>query len=133
MSAHETFLKNYFPLISDDEAKKRFSSYVLIGEKNDNFYFIRPTNVMTKIIIGNYQEREGYSYFGFNPVTNKLTQGRQSSFIDSTKLNIDEIPSFDLDFVSKNLENKFELNCSLEKLYQIKDLAVSAREVLDNV
>jgi len=130
MPAQESFLKNYFPLVSDEESKKMFSSYVLIGEKDNNFYFIRPTNVMTKIFIGNYAEKEGFSYFGFNPITNKLTQGRQSSFIDSKKLNIDAIPSFDLDFVSENLKNKFELTCSIEELYQSKDIADSGKELL---
>ncbi len=132
MSVHEIFLKNYFPLITDKEAILTFSSYVLIGEKNNNFYFIRPTNVMTKIIIGQYEEKPGYSYFGFNPKTNKLTQGIQSSFIDSSKLDLDLIPSFDLNFVHENLNNKFELNCTLEKLYEIKDIAFSAKNILNN-
>jgi len=130
MSAQETFLNKYLPLISDKEAKQKFSSYVLIGEKNNNFYFIRPTNVMTKLNIGNYEEKEGFSFFGFNPKTNKLTQGIQSSFIDSTKLGINLIPSFDLDFIDTYLKDKFELNCSLEKLYQIKNLALSAKKTL---
>lgn len=132
--AQETFLKNYFERVTDDECKGR-PPYVCIGKKNGNFYFIRPTNVMSKeSFCDPYVEKDGFSYFAYNPINEKLTQGHQCAFVDSTKLGLNGIPEFDLDFVSTEL-TKFELNRSLDELFKAKNFegfSESAKKELEN-
>ena len=115
----ELFLKNYFDRVTDEECK-RILPYVSMGVKDNKVYFIRPKQVMTrKSSCEQYKERDGFSYFAYDIHNEKMTQGRQCSFIDSKKLGLDKIASFDLEFTALNLIY-FELNVKRDELLKQK-------------